>query len=166
MCLNTPKFLCYSSCSSLSLCLSLSESWQLSSNIEVSLARNWQILGMLLLCYGYEKGYTIIIKKNRGNWYLEPVHWVAARAMVHLLCAGKSSMQRIKREVTVGAEEKGILMASFDSWQDSGLTPSLPLMGGRDPGGTFVQAIGLWHFREKWNYESNLGEHSVCVCCL
>lgn len=67
-------------------------------------------------------------------------------------------------KVNVRAVEKGILMASFDSWQDSGLTPTLPLMGGRDPGGTFVQALRLWLFREKWNYESNLAKQCECVC--
>lgn len=65
------------------------------------------------------------------------------------LCAGESSMLHTKKEANVRAGEKGILMASFDSCQDSGLTPTLPLMGGRDPGSTFVQALRLWHFREK-----------------
>lgn len=53
-------------------------------------------------------------------------------------------------------------MTLFNSWQDSGPTPAPLLMGGTDTGGTFVQALRLWHFREQWNYESNLAEQRVC----
>lgn len=57
-------------------------------------------------------------------------------------------MLHTKKEVNVRAVEKRILMASFDSCQDSGLTPTLPLMGGRDPRSTFVQALRLWHLEK------------------
>lgn len=113
----------------------------------------------------FDKGHTVITKRNKAPRYMETVHWVATWIIRCLCCASESSMLHTKGEkVNVRAVEKGILMASFDSWQDSGLTPTLPLMGGRDPGGTFVQALRLWLFREKWNYESNLAKQCECVC--
>lgn len=129
----------------------------------ISLSRNWPFLDVCVtlrlwyrpqMYYKEKQGISIF-----GNSSLSCDKSYASPSLYTLHAAHKEKWMS-------GQWEKGILMASFDSWQNSGLTPNLPLMGGRDPGGTFVQALRLWHFREKWNYESNLAKQCVCALCV
>lgn len=92
-----------------------------------------------------------LYKEKQGYSYVSPSVW--------------SQELHVHKEVNtgpLGGEKKRILMTLFNSWQHSGPTPAPLLMGGTDAGGAFVQARRLWHFREKWNYESNLAEQRVC----
>lgn len=59
-----------------------------------------------------------------------------------------------RKESKCQDRKKGILMASFDSWQDSGLTPTLSLMGGRDLRGSCTRGKSktmrvIWQSRER-----------------
>ena len=114
------------------------------------------------LCCG---GYIDTGNINSWEWVIKlwQEFYVTFPVQTRALCSSQKNLE-------CRGNGKGILMASFNSWQDSGMTLTLPLMGGGDPGGTFVQALTLWHFREKWNYESNLVKPRVCVwvaceCC-
>ncbi len=131
----------------------------------ISLSRNWQFLRCLCYTEATIQATNLLQRKPE---YIDI--WKQLIELQQELCVTFSVQARApcctQRKVNVRQWEKGILMASFDSWQDSGLTPNLPLMGGRVPGGTFVQALRLWHFREKWNYESNLAKQCVCVCVV
>lgn len=60
--------------------------------------------------------------------------------------------------------KKGILMASFDSWQDSGLTPAPPLIGCWDPGAPLFRRLGSGTLAKSETMRV-IWQSGVCVVC-